>query len=114
MKNEIILSVIVPVWNQEILLKRALESIPIRHDIEVLIIDDGSTDGTQSTIKAYIEAHPDMRVRVFTNEKNIGLARSESSSKVSKNRVPNSSSYPATSANSLQFFRQSNSQRLQE
>ena len=73
MKNEIILSVIVPVWNQVILLKRALESIPIRHDIEILIIDDGSTDGTQNTIKAYIEAHPDMRVRVFTNEKNIGL-----------------------------------------
>ena len=38
------ISVIIPVYNQEILLKRALDSIPNRDDIEIIVIDDGSED----------------------------------------------------------------------
>ena len=38
------ISVILPVYNEEKLLPRALDSIPKAKDIEVIIIDDGSTD----------------------------------------------------------------------
>lgn len=44
-------SVIIPVWNQELLLKRAVESIPKRNDIEIIVVNDGSTDNTSRTIK---------------------------------------------------------------
>ena len=39
------ISIIIPVYNQEELVIRALDSIPKqRDDIEVMVIDDGSTD----------------------------------------------------------------------
>lgn len=44
-------SVIIPVWNQELLLKRAVKSIPKRNDIEVIVINDGSTDNTSAVIR---------------------------------------------------------------
>ena len=37
------LSILIPVWNQEELVIKALDSIPRRDDIEVLAYDDGST-----------------------------------------------------------------------
>lgn len=38
------ISVIIPVYNQEDLLERALNSIPLAKDIQVILLDDGSTD----------------------------------------------------------------------
>ena len=48
-------SVIIPVWNQEELITRALLSIPKREDIQVIVINDASTDDTCLSI-----AHFDM------------------------------------------------------
>ena len=48
------LTVIVPVYNQENLILRALYSIPNRKDIEVIIVNDGSTDNTHNKILEYI------------------------------------------------------------
>lgn len=39
-------SVIIPVYNGERTLRRCIASIPKRADAEILLIDDGSTDGT--------------------------------------------------------------------
>ena len=41
-----LVTVIIPVYNQEELVIKALESIPKRNDIEIIVIDDGSTDKT--------------------------------------------------------------------
>lgn len=41
-----LLTIIIPVYNGAELLPKALESVPKAHDYEVLIIDDGSTDGS--------------------------------------------------------------------
>lgn len=46
-------SVIIPVWNQEKLILKCLDSIPTRDDLEVIVINDKSTDGTLSTILNY-------------------------------------------------------------
>ena len=49
--SDIKVTVIVPVYNQESLIKRALESIPKRDDIEVIAIDDGSIDDTLNVMR---------------------------------------------------------------
>lgn len=38
------ISLIIPVYNAEDTLQRALDSVPIRNDIQIIIVDDGSTD----------------------------------------------------------------------
>ena len=60
------LSVLIPVWEQEELVKKAIESIPRRDDIEIIAIDDGSTDNSFKSIQEYDY------VRAYRNEKNIG------------------------------------------
>lgn len=67
------LSILIPVWNQEQLLIRALEHIPRRDDIEVLVRDDGSTDNTLSAVIEYKETHEDFPLSVYSNGKNLGL-----------------------------------------
>ena len=47
------LTIIIPVFNQEKLILRALDSIPIRDDIEIIVINDGSTDQTKEVIENY-------------------------------------------------------------
>ena len=54
-RNPPLVSVIVPVFNGELYLPEALESIVAQHyePTEILVIDDGSTDGTSSVAKQY-------------------------------------------------------------
>ena len=44
-------SVIIPVYNQEELVIKAIKSIPLRNDVEVIVIDDCSTDNTYNNLK---------------------------------------------------------------
>jgi glycosyltransferase involved in cell wall biosynthesis len=63
------LSVIVPVFNEKATVLPLLEkvlAVPI--DKEVVIVDDGSTDGTREILRAF--QHPD--VRIVFHEKNQG------------------------------------------
>lgn len=48
-----ILSIITPVWNQEKLILRALDSVPERSDIEIIVIDDNSDDKTYGVVDTY-------------------------------------------------------------
>ena len=49
-------SVIVPIYNAEKYLKQCLDSIVNQtlEDIEIILIDDGSTDGSAEICKAYL------------------------------------------------------------
>lgn len=65
------LSVIMPVFNAEKYLREAIDSI-IRQSItdwELIIINDGSTDSSETIIKSYT----DTRIRYYINEHNLGL-----------------------------------------
>lgn len=67
------LSIIVPVWNQEELVIRSLDSVPRRDDIEVVVCDDGSDDNTLKNVRAYAKTHTNLKIRVLFNKENKGL-----------------------------------------
>ena len=73
-QNKIKLTIIIPTYNQEELIVVGLDSIPTRDDIEILIINDGSTDNTLNTILTYIQNHPEKNIRYHSFEKNKGVA----------------------------------------
>lgn len=66
MSGQPLLSVIIPVYNREAYLKRCLESVTgqTMKDLEILVIDDGSTDGTPQIIEEFRQRDPE-RIRAF-------------------------------------------------
>ena len=68
MKNEIKVTVIIPVYNKENLLKRCLDSIEAQSYpyFEVVVVDDGSKDNSGEICDSYREK--DSRFRVYHNE----------------------------------------------
>lgn len=71
--NKIKVTIIIPVYNQQNLVIRALKSIPIREDIEIIVIDDGSTDNTFNNLINYRE-NINQNIAVLYNETNKGVA----------------------------------------
>ena len=68
------LSILIPVYNQEELVIKALDNLPRRNDIEVIARDDGSTDDTLANLLAYKAEHPSLNLQVFSNGRNRGVA----------------------------------------
>lgn len=73
--NEIKISVIIPVYNQQDLVIKAIDSIPKRDDIEIIVIDDGSIDNTWNNLLEYRNKHPEiLNLILLYNEGNKGVA----------------------------------------
>ena len=53
--NPVHVSVVIPLYNKAPYIRRTLDSIAVQHykDFEVIVVDDGSTDGGDSIVKAY-------------------------------------------------------------
>ena len=78
------ISVIIPIFNAESYLNQCIESIVSQtfKEIEILLIDDGSTD---NSLKICLEqAENDKRIRVFSNhncgqglERNFGIDKAQ-------------------------------------
>ena len=54
------ISIIIPVYNAEKHIEKCLDSLmiqTIKEKIEIIIINDGSTDNSEKVIKGYIEKH---------------------------------------------------------
>ena len=66
-------SVVIPVYNQESLIERAIRSIPRRDDIETIVIDDGSTDDTGNKLVTIGMELNDPNFIVLHNRKNMGV-----------------------------------------
>lgn len=67
-------SVIIPVYNQEELIIKAIESIPKREDIEIIVIDDCSEDNTWNVLIEYRNKNPQMfNLILLYNEENKGV-----------------------------------------
>lgn len=73
MKNNLLVSVIMPVYNAELFLHDAIESIlhQTHQNWELIAIDDGSKDNSYKILKTY--AKKDRRIKVFKNGLNQGI-----------------------------------------
>lgn len=71
-----LVSTIVPVFNREAMLRDAVASVlaQTHRPIEILIVDDGSTDGTAAAADALAAAHPEITV-IHQPNRGPGAAR---------------------------------------
>lgn len=71
-----LVSIITPVYNRSAHIAEAMDSVLAQTyaDWEMLIVDDGSSDGSAEIVRAYMEK--DARIRLICNEKNLGTAGS--------------------------------------
>ncbi len=72
------LSFVIPVYNLEKLLVCCLDSISpqLTPDMEIIVIDDGSTDSSLAVAEAYATSHPETDIRVIHQENGgVGSAR---------------------------------------
>src|SRR2546427_1270180 len=74
------LSILVPLYNEEEfigpLLQRVLDApLPDGMDREIIVVDDGSTDGSAEIADELARAHPDS-IRVIRHERNQGKGAS--------------------------------------
>ena len=72
------ISIIIPVFNAEKYIERTIASVEAQSytDWELLLVDDGSTDGSVSVIEAYLAEHPETaaKTRLLTGEKSGSAA----------------------------------------
>lgn len=71
------LSIVIPAYNEartiHIILNKVLE-VQLVNNIqkEIVIVNDGSKDGTAEVVNAYIAAHPESDIRFYEQPKNMG------------------------------------------
>jgi glycosyltransferase involved in cell wall biosynthesis len=68
---EVLASVVIPVYNRERFVEKAIDSVlnGTLKKIEVIVVDNGSTDGTKDVVRSIVKRDP--RVRLIENDKNI-------------------------------------------
>jgi len=71
--NSLKISVIIPMYNSEKYIKRCLDSLlnQTLEDIEIICINDGSTDKTQEIVENYQKKYPFIKL---INQPNLGLS----------------------------------------
>ena len=63
-----LLTVAIPSYNSQDYVRRAIESLlPGKEQVEVIVVDDGSTDDTSKIAEEYIDKYPDT-VRLIRKE----------------------------------------------
>ena len=64
MGNKPLLSVIVPVYNTRVYLERCIESLVKQTylRLEIILVDDGSKDGSEKYCDQLVEQHPNIKV----------------------------------------------------
>ena len=82
-KNQI--SIIVPVYNRENTISRCLDSLcnQTYKNIEIICVDDGSTDNSLNILKEYQKK--DTRIKIIENKENMGIAYSRNMALKSSN-----------------------------
>lgn len=72
-RKRIKVSILIPVYNVSQFLDKALGSIPVRDDIEVILLDDGSTDDSLEKIKKFWD-ESDLQVTILRHPENQGIS----------------------------------------
>ena len=71
-----LLSIIVPCHNGENTIGHALRSIPKLENVEVVVVDDASTDNSVDVLRAIVADRQGFAVTLLQNEKNLGAGES--------------------------------------
>jgi glycosyltransferase involved in cell wall biosynthesis len=71
------LSILIPAYNEEATIHLILEKVcelKLDHNIEkeIIIVNDCSKDRTEERIEEFIKNHPDVEIKLFSQEKNKG------------------------------------------
>jgi dolichol-phosphate mannosyltransferase len=73
------ISIVMPVFNEAAgitpvlnRLAKHVATLTSRYEVEIILVDDGSNDGTHAALQRYSDANPDA-VRVVRHDKNAGL-----------------------------------------
>ncbi|MBV9685558.1 MAG: glycosyltransferase family 2 protein, partial [Solirubrobacterales bacterium] len=69
------LSILMPVYNERERVEQAIAEVldtPLPTEFELIVVDDGSTDGTREILRGLIDSHPSGRVRLFEHPENRG------------------------------------------
>lgn len=99
------LSIVIPAYNVEQYIGRCLDSIfnqQIEKDVlEVIVVNDGSKDGTEETIKQYAAKHPNL---IYISQENQGqsVARNTGLNRTTGDLIWYVDSDDATTENSIQ------------
>jgi SAM-dependent methyltransferase len=80
-QNPLDMTIVVPCLNEEHHIGPTLDTVvaammELPYSYEVLVVDDGSTDGTSKVVENYMEAHPGLPVKLIRHAQNRGLTRS--------------------------------------
>ncbi|MBR0430856.1 glycosyltransferase [Candidatus Saccharibacteria bacterium] len=77
-ENLPVITIIVPVHNTKKYLKRCIESILSQtyQNLEIILIDDGSTDGSEQLVEAYAKSHKQIKA---IHQENQGLSSARNS-----------------------------------
>lgn len=72
-----LVSIIVPVYNVEKYIIQTIDTVRAQtyDNWELLLIEDGSSDGTVAKVEEYIEQTKDARIRLIKQPENMGAAR---------------------------------------
>ena len=72
------ISVIIPTYNEKEYISKCIQSLILQTEknLEILIVDDGSTDGTQKVIEKILTTYKNLQIKIFfQNHKGPGEAR---------------------------------------
>ena len=74
--NNKLISVIIPVYNREGFLSKCIESVLSQKNVslEIILVDDGSTDNSLAICRSYSEKYPFVKV-IHQENSGIGAAR---------------------------------------
>lgn len=79
MESKCAVTIIIPVLNRAAAVCRCLDSVAAQHGVEaceLIVVDNGSTDGTASAVAAWAESHPSVALRVMAEpRRGVTLAR---------------------------------------
>jgi glycosyltransferase involved in cell wall biosynthesis len=79
--NILDLTIAIPCLNEEKNIVATLDTVAaamkeLTYSYEIIVIDDGSTDGTAAKVNEYSDTHQDIPLRLHRNGQNRGLTRS--------------------------------------
>jgi hypothetical protein len=80
-ENPIDMTMVVPCLNEEHHILPTLDTVvaamnELPYSYEILVVDDGCTDGTAKVVENYMDAHPGLPIQIIRHPQNRGLTRS--------------------------------------